>query len=57
MARTPFCEFFLLEEFYAAPARCDGFRLLVRFYQTSLNGVLAISRVQGNALPPTAEVI
>jgi hypothetical protein len=29
----------------------------VRRYQTSQNGVLAILRVQGCALPPTAEVI
>ena len=46
---------FLLEKIYAAPARCDEFR--VRRYQTSQNGVRAILRVQGRALPPTAEVI
>jgi hypothetical protein len=34
-----------------------GSRVRIRRYQTSRNGVLAISRVQGRALPPTAEVI
>ena len=46
-----------MEEFYAALARCYGFRVRIRRYQTSRNAVLAISRVQGRALPPTAEVI
>jgi hypothetical protein len=33
------------------------FRLRIRPSQTSQNGVCVILRVQGGALPPTAEVI
>jgi hypothetical protein len=54
MARTPFCGLFAGGNF---TLRLPDAMFRVRRYQTSQNGVLAILRVQGRALPPTAEVI
>ena len=57
MARTPFYELFYWRNLAPRFPDAMGSYFGVRRYQTSQNGVRAILRVQGSALPPTAEVI